>query len=421
MYRKRRRSSSYSSKYGKKKPRSSSGYSGAKSMSHMERAASRLQNFGDYPIASNSILAGGLKANAVSYAVKNGGVIVRHREYITDIVPTAAFTVQREVPINPGLFQSFPWLAGLAENFEQYDFRGLVFEYVSTSADSILSSGVSTALGTVMMATQYNVLSNAFQTKKELLNYQYANTQKPSSSFSHPCDCRKNSNPLNKLWVRTESTNLTGSDRRLYDLGDFVIATEGCQGTTGSIGELWVTFEVELLKPKLVDLGFKPKQAIFVRPNFSAAAVPQFFNNNIAAFFSPDDSIFQPAIDPVTFVLSFNFTNPDNTPNINTNVGDIWEILSVFCADSVQAGTGGTANPVITDADIISHPDPYPTFIGSGLGVGGAFVSADVIFRHTIRITGPNPTVASVVYTPSVAGFYNVIFLQLSLVLPIQL
>ena len=40
------------------------------------------------------------------------------------------------------------------------------------------------------------------------------------------------------------------ADARLYDLGTFSIATVGMQADSGVAGELWCTFEVELLKPK---------------------------------------------------------------------------------------------------------------------------------------------------------------------------
>lgn len=215
--------------------------------------ASKVAKFGDYPVVANSLKHGGLPAGAIVSALENGNVVIRHKEYIMDIDPTLLFVVQRELPLNPGMRQSFPWLSGIAKNFEQYDWKGLCFEYKSTSSDSVLSGAGSTSLGSVNMATQYNVLSDPFQTKRELLNYDFANSAKPSVSFIHPVDCKNGSGPLDRLWIRSEETPTAGSDRRLYDAGDFAIATEGCQGAAaaGSIGELWVTFEVELSKAKL--------------------------------------------------------------------------------------------------------------------------------------------------------------------------
>lgn len=215
--------------------------------------AAKVGRFHDYPLVANSLKSGGIPAGAVVAALENGNVLVRHKEFIRTIDPTTAFTVQVELPLNPGMRQSFPWLSGIAKNFEQYDWKGLCFEFVSTSSDSVLGGSATTSLGSVNMATQYNVLSPAFTTQKEMLNYDFANAAKPSQSFIHPVDCKNGSGPLDRLWIRDEETSLTGADRRLYDAGDFSIATEGCQGTPalGSIGQLWVTFEVELSKAKL--------------------------------------------------------------------------------------------------------------------------------------------------------------------------
>ena len=53
--------------------------------------------------------------------------------------------------INAANPKTFPWLSQIAANYEQYDIEGMVF-----SADALNST--KTALGTVMMATQYDVL-----------------------------------------------------------------------------------------------------------------------------------------------------------------------------------------------------------------------------------------------------------------------
>lgn len=224
-------------------------------MKALVRAQQALKGFGDYTIMGNTLTTGGMNPPAIVNSVDKGEFIIRHREYIQDIIPTEDFTVQCNLPLNPGLFETFPWLAGIAENFEEYEFRGLLFEYVSTSADSVLSAGATTALGSVSMATQYNVLSAPFSNKKQMLNYEFANSTKPSHDLLHPVECKRALTPQTKLWVRTPETDLIDADRRLYDLGDFILATEGCQGAgaVGNIGQLWCTFEIALLKAKLVD------------------------------------------------------------------------------------------------------------------------------------------------------------------------
>jgi len=208
-----------------------------------------ISGFGDYKIAGNTLMTGGLDPPTVVNSVNNGGVIVRHREYLMDINATTAFTIQT-LPLNTGLLETFPWLSAIATHFEQYKFQGLLFEFKSLSSDAVLSSATSSALGSVVMATQYNALNPPFPDKFTMENYEFANSAKPSLSFIHPVECARKDTPLTELYVRGGAP-APGSDLRLYDLGNFHIATVGMQAASGVCGELWCTYEVELMKPKI--------------------------------------------------------------------------------------------------------------------------------------------------------------------------
>lgn len=208
-----------------------------------------VTGFGDYNIQYNSLM-GGVEPPELVNNKRSGGILVRHREYIQDIIGSTNFTIDK-LAINPGLVNSFPWLSTIAGSFEEYKLRGLIFEFKSMSSDAVLSSGTNSALGTVIMATQYNSLSPIFPDKKTMENYEFANSSKPSCSFLHPVECKQSINPVQELYVRTG--NPTSGDIRLYDLGDFYIATQGQQADGGVIGELWATFEIEFYKPKLLN------------------------------------------------------------------------------------------------------------------------------------------------------------------------
>lgn len=223
----------------------------------MKRVGATIRGFGDYKISNNTILQGGMSPPMITNSVSNGGVIIRHREYIRDIQAATNFTNQ-VFPLNPGIQSSFPWLAQIAPAFEQYRFRGIVFEFKSTSADVVLSGAASTALGTVVMGTQYDVLDPPFTNKFEMQNWEFTTSNKPSHSFMHPVECAKSQTPLTMLYIRSADPPVN-SDKRLYDLGNFNIAVVGMQNVNdadpdtppGNIGELWVTYEVEFFKPKL--------------------------------------------------------------------------------------------------------------------------------------------------------------------------
>jgi hypothetical protein len=239
-----------------------------------------ITGFGDYRIQGNSLMEGSLPPIINTSGMQ--GFVVRHREYIGDITATTAFSTTT-FPINPGVETTFPWLAQIASSFEQYTMRGLIFEYKTMSSDALLSSGTGTALGTVVMATQYNALNPPFIDKRTMENYEFANSSKPSLTFYHPVECLRSMTTISELYVRTGLPPIT-SDIRLYDLGEFTIATQGMQVATGVIGELWCTFEVEFFKPKLiVGEGFEIGTDHFYSTTSTSAGpltgmVPENFN-----------------------------------------------------------------------------------------------------------------------------------------------
>ena len=182
---------------------------------------------------------------------REGAVVFRHREYIGDIVSSSVantFSVQ-SFPINPGMSQAFPWLSNIASSFEEYILNGCLFEFKSTASDAIASS-TNLALGEVVMATQYDPLNPAFNSLNQMLNYEYAQCCKVSESALHMIECAKNQTPISQLYVRSGSVP-GNADLRLYDHGTFYIATNGLQGTSVNVGQLWVTYEILCFKPKI--------------------------------------------------------------------------------------------------------------------------------------------------------------------------
>jgi hypothetical protein len=204
----------------------------------------KLTGFGDYKVQSNTLVNGN---DPPAFGTMGRGTIVRHREYIQDIkTPGDAFTVTT-LPINAGLPSTFPWLSAIAQNYEQYCIRGMVFEYKSMSSDALNSTN--TALGNVILATQYNSVAPVFSSKAQMENHEFCTAVRTSASVMHPIECARGETPISCLYTRGGDAP-AGSDLRLYDLGKFSIATIG-QQAAATIGELWVTYEIELLKPQL--------------------------------------------------------------------------------------------------------------------------------------------------------------------------
>lgn len=177
------------------------------------------------------------------------GFIIRRREYIKDIVSSSVPNtfVQDTYSINPGQAKTFPWLATVAENFEQYRIRGMVFEFVSLSGDA--TSTTATSLGYVAMATQYDVLDPPFRNKEDLQNYDMSQSCKPSRNQIHGVECDPGRGVMSELYTRVGAQPPL-SDLRLYDFAAFTIAN-AAPGVSVTLGELWVSYDIELIKPKL--------------------------------------------------------------------------------------------------------------------------------------------------------------------------
>lgn len=203
---------------------------------------------GAYEVRANSLLGRIPEGtNIPSFGDMAGGTIIRHREFIRDItaVGATAFT-NISLPLNPGLASTFPWLASISGNYESYQIMGMIFEFRSTSSDSVTTSGG--PLGTVIMSTDYDAVDSAYVSKLQMENSQYAVSNKPSLNQVHIIECDSGVTSIPIKYVRTGAVP-SGKDARFYDHGIFQLATSGLAASTGTIGELWVSYEIALYKP----------------------------------------------------------------------------------------------------------------------------------------------------------------------------
>jgi len=211
---------------------------------------------GSYSLKKNSIINGNTSSAPIFGMDIDGSIRVRRREFVQDIIGSTAFN-STSFSINPGLSSTTPWLKGISQNYQEYDLQGYAYTYVPTSGESV--SSANTALGTVVMATQYNAYAAAFTSKQDMEATQYTDSVIPSRSAIHGIECAKTSTVLPNKFVRTGAVP-AGADTNFYDMGVFTIATVGMQGSY-TVGELWVSYDVILKKPiipssSLSDLGY---------------------------------------------------------------------------------------------------------------------------------------------------------------------
>lgn len=205
---------------------------------------SRVRGLGKYTIGGMSMDSCG--AYGPPKFVGPEHTIMEHREYIGNIAGSTSF-VCNQYAVNPTNPACFPWLSSIAGNFEEYEFLGILFEYRSTSAVALNSTN--TALGTVIMSAQYNVHDDLFVNKSQMENRTDAVSVPPSQSVLFPLECKPGQSLFGKSILLTNSNT---TDASFNTFANFSIATEGMQAAA-TIGELWVTYKVKFMKPKVAE------------------------------------------------------------------------------------------------------------------------------------------------------------------------
>jgi hypothetical protein len=191
---------------------------------------------------------------------REGTVRFARREFVTTVEIRDIPTILIE-KINPANENQFPWLAGMASNFQQYAFTGLAYEYVPTSGAAIAASD--SALGQVAMAFNYDVSNpgNPWPsgTLKGVLNMNGATSCSPAAPgvCYLECDPAMSVNPVR--FVQTETFSTTAMSTADFVAADFILHTSGSKSTTAfQCGQLWVTYEVVLFNPRPVTPAAPP-------------------------------------------------------------------------------------------------------------------------------------------------------------------
>lgn len=173
----------------------------------------------------------------------NGDCAIRHREYISEIAGSVAFTCT-PVAINPGLSSSMPWLSRIANNFESYNFRSLRFAFETEAA--------STAIGNVILAVDYDATDAAPTTKTQALSYRAAVRSSPWVPCVHT-SLREDLSKRKTYRVRS-ATIPANTDLGLFDVGTLHVITTG-MASAANVGELWVEYDIVLMTPKTNSAG----------------------------------------------------------------------------------------------------------------------------------------------------------------------
>ncbi|APG77109.1 putative capsid protein [Changjiang narna-like virus 2] len=240
---------------------------------------SKLFGFGDYRVAvkGNSLMAGTTSTPVPKFSGDGRrGTRITEREFIGNVltgsVVSGSSVFNNAVyPVNPIDSNTFPWLSRIAQQFDQWEPHGIVFEYRTTSSTF---NGTSQALGAVIMATDYDSLDAAFRDKQQMENADYACSTVPSQSLLHGLECDPRERPLEVMYTQTRAGN-----QNFSSLGNFQIATQGCSTAGTTLGELWISYDITFYKKVLPEHS---ESSPFVNINNKAIALSQLFKPNSA-------------------------------------------------------------------------------------------------------------------------------------------
>ena len=202
----------------------------------------------------NNLISGG--DPSMAYHASNDeteSIVISNCEFLQDIygAPSSAFFVE-SWKLNPGLTENFPWLAQIAQNYEEYEFIQLLYHFKST-VDSSATNNNNGATGTLIMATNYNATANNFSNKETMMQYHGANSGRITDDHTHGIECDPEKNAMSaQKYIRSLPVQV-GQDLKTFDLGTFQLAQTNLPGAFSNqqIGELWVSYTVKLRKPKL--------------------------------------------------------------------------------------------------------------------------------------------------------------------------
>lgn len=208
------------------------------------------KGYGAYNVRSNSLMNMidlGTGVPRIVNTKKGEAVIMSHCEYIGDLysgsgTPTT-FNL-RSYSLNPGNGLLFPWGSKTAQQFEEYEIRGMLIELRTLSSDY----AANLSMGSLFMAANYNASQPAPTTKLQLENYEYSSSSKPSQSLIMPIECDPRNNAGTHLRI-ADNEDYEGNDKMWYDWCNIFIGTQGIPTANTPIAEIWVSYEIALFKP----------------------------------------------------------------------------------------------------------------------------------------------------------------------------
>jgi hypothetical protein len=338
---------------------------------------SRVLGFGSYKISKNSACQDGFSNLSNSGGPSNipefgstasrGAVRVRHREFVTDSLSSTTFTLRNWL-IHVGNPTLWPWLATLSQNFEEAQIHGCLLEFKPTSAYAVAGTQ---AMGNIIMGTDYDVVDENATSKRELEILLFSTSAMSNTLQLHPIECDPKLNVLAEHYIEYGAVQVADfpDDPRFGCLGNFQLAASGMPTDLQSVGELWVTYDVELRKPSLAVSTGGPAE-YHLKGNCEGGSEYNTIEEKWKGFPS------------VPFTYTFTGTLATGGIILRSQYAGSY-IINAFAngTDLPAASTFITLGPGVTgDAILSSASGPNDNYVGHGASANESVVIATVTF-----------------------------------------
>jgi hypothetical protein len=361
---------------------------GASLGSSLGASLSKWLGAGDYSVSQNSIVQRAASSVPMMHST-NQTTVIRHRELVCQVTGSTTFSVVASLVLNPGLSTSFPWLSGIAQQYQEYAWKGLVFHFVPTSGSAV--SNTSAALGSVMIQTSYRSNDSAPTSKISMMNEYWANEVVPFESMAHPIECDPKENPFQIHYVR--GGTIPSGDPLLYDTGVTYVAVQG-QQSAYALGDLWVTYEVELKKPLISSNVTSLNDMYQARFSGTSAALPF----DTATSWSFTGSL------PITTTTAGAINIPSGLPGIfNVNV--------MFAPSGSFTGFNMSSAPTYSNAAGYNFGGSAVSTLGMIMSGGTTTVAS---YCTQFQVTDPTKSAIVTLPTPGITGAVAATHLEVS-------
>lgn len=184
-----------------------------------------------------------------------------HRELLTSVSGTEAFTIPNTFALNPGLVASFPWLSTQAQAWERYRFNKLKYCYYTRT-------GSSTA-GSLMMAPDFDAADAPPISEAIASSYDHCEEDAPWKDISCILPKKSLMGDMKEKYIRNGALS-PNQDIKTYDAGNLFVCTVDGVDATGW-GKIWVEYDVTLFNPQVPSGGFQATGALKGATSMTAA------------------------------------------------------------------------------------------------------------------------------------------------------